>query len=88
MEVLVIDVGGTHIKVMTSGCVEARRAESGADLTPSRMVERVHDLTLFLGLGTGLGSALVSEHIVVPLELGTLRIATASRWRNGSVAPA
>jgi polyphosphate glucokinase len=27
---------------------------------------------LFLGLGTGLGSALVSEHVVVPLELGCL----------------
>ena len=27
---------------------------------------------LFLGLGTGLGSALVSEHVVVPLELGGL----------------
>lgn len=28
--------------------------------------------TLFLGLGTGLGSALVSERVLVPLELGTL----------------
>jgi polyphosphate glucokinase len=27
---------------------------------------------LFLGLGTGLGSALVIERVVVPLELGTL----------------
>ncbi len=27
---------------------------------------------LFLGLGTGLGSALVAEHVVVPLELGSL----------------
>lgn len=27
---------------------------------------------LFLGLGTGLGSALVVEHVVVPLELGNL----------------
>jgi polyphosphate glucokinase len=27
---------------------------------------------LFLGLGTGLGSALVTEHVVVPLELGSL----------------
>ena len=27
---------------------------------------------LFLGLGTGLGSALVSEHVVVPLELGNI----------------
>ncbi len=28
---------------------------------------------LFLGFGTGLGSALIAEHIVVPLELGELR---------------
>jgi polyphosphate glucokinase len=27
---------------------------------------------LFLGLGTGVGSALVTEHVVVPLELGSL----------------
>jgi polyphosphate glucokinase len=27
---------------------------------------------LFLGLGTGLGSALVTEHVAVPLELGEL----------------
>jgi polyphosphate glucokinase len=27
---------------------------------------------LFLGLGTGLGSALVTEHVIVPLELGNL----------------
>jgi polyphosphate glucokinase len=27
---------------------------------------------LFLGLGTGVGSALVTEHVVVPLELGEL----------------
>ena len=27
---------------------------------------------LFLGLGTGVGSALVSEHVLVPLELGSL----------------
>jgi polyphosphate glucokinase len=27
---------------------------------------------LFLGLGTGLGSALISESVIVPLELGSL----------------
>src|SRR5262249_37053372 len=27
---------------------------------------------LFLGLGTGLGSALIAEHVIVPLELGQL----------------
>ncbi len=28
---------------------------------------------LFLGLGTGLGSALIAENVIVPLELGQLR---------------
>src|SRR5947209_19815866 len=27
---------------------------------------------LFLGLGTGLGSALIAENVIIPLELGTL----------------
>ena len=27
---------------------------------------------LFLGLGTGLGSALIAEQVIVPLELGQL----------------
>jgi polyphosphate glucokinase len=27
---------------------------------------------LFVGLGTGVGSALVTEHVIVPLELGCL----------------
>lgn len=32
---------------------------------------------LFLGLGTGLGSALISDHVLVPLELGQLP------WQDG-----
>lgn len=136
MDVLVIDICGTHLKVLASSSAEPRRAPSGIDLTPAVMVRRVLDLThdwhydvvsvgypgrvnengpvvepgklaggwvgfdferafekptrivndavmqalggyaggrmLFLGLGTGLGSALVTEHVVVPLELGTL----------------
>ncbi len=141
MDVLVVDIGGSHVKVyapMSSGRKgerELRRFESGA-LTPQTLVERVREMTadwhydvislgypgaidqhgpraepgnlgggwvgfdfagafgtpvrmvndavlqalggyeggrmLFLGLGTGVGSALVSEHVVVPLELGCL----------------
>ena len=33
---------------------------------------------LFLGFGTGLGSALIAEHIIVPLELGELQYAEAT----------
>jgi polyphosphate glucokinase len=33
---------------------------------------------LYLGLGTGLGSALITEHVVVPLELGSLPFGDAT----------
>src|SRR5687768_7069880 len=33
---------------------------------------------LFLGLGTGLGSALIAEHVILPLELGDLPLRDAS----------
>src|SRR5947209_2307828 len=137
MNVLVIDVGGRHVKVLATGQGEPRRAPSGKELTPARMVEKVRELTrdweyeavslgypgrvgpdgpaeetpnlgggwvgfdfaaafgrpvkvlndadmqalgsyeggrmLFLGLGTGLGSTLVADRVLVPLELGRLR---------------
>ena len=136
MDVLVIDVGGSHVKFCASGESCRRRFKSGPGLTPQMMVDRVrkkadgwkYDVIslgvpaivegtgprtepgnlgdgwvgfdfedafgkpvrlvndavmqalgayaggrmLFLGLGTGLGSALVTEHVIVPLELGTL----------------
>jgi polyphosphate glucokinase len=141
MDVLVIDVGGSHVKMRASGVADSRRFDSGPGLTPDALVRRVaevaggwrHDVIslgiparvgprgpegepgnlgpgwvgfdydrafgrpvrivndavmqalgasndgrlLFLGLGTGLGSALVTEHVVVPLELGNLP------FRNG-----
>ena len=136
MEVLVIDVGGTGVKLRTSTSDEVRRFRSGPELTPEMLVEKVtqktadwrHDVVsigypgsvaggsviaepgnlgsgwvgydfraafdrpvrvvndailqalgayrsgrmLFLGLGTGVGSAIVSEHVLIPLELGCL----------------
>jgi polyphosphate glucokinase len=136
MDVLVIDVGGSHVKLCVSGDQQARRFDSGAALTPEALVDQVrahtadwhHDVIsigfpgvagvnqpdaepgnlghgwvgfdferafgkpvrlvndavmqalgayeggrmVFLGLGTGLGSALVTEHVVIPLELGNL----------------
>jgi polyphosphate glucokinase len=134
--VLVVDVGGTNVKILVTGETERRRVESGPDLTPVRMVESVHALAdgweyevvtvgvpapvregsvmkdpvnlgagwagfdfeaafgkptrivndaamqalgsyeggkmLFLGLGTGLGSAFAMEGLVAPMELGHL----------------
>jgi polyphosphate glucokinase len=132
----VIDVGGTHVKLLATGQREARHFSSGPSLTAPQMVAGVketvrdwkydavtigypgpvvhnrpvaepHNLApgwvsfdyarafrrpvkiindaamqalgayrggkmLFLGLGTGLGSAMIVEGIVEPMELGHL----------------
>jgi polyphosphate glucokinase len=132
--VLAIDVGGTHVKVMTSRERVKREFESGPDLSAKDMVKQVEKLTadwsydvisvgypgpivrnrplaepynlgpgwaqfdfekafrrptkvvndaamqalgsyeggrmLFLGLGTGLGSAIVDHGVLEPMELG------------------
>jgi polyphosphate glucokinase len=134
--VLVVDVGGSHVKLLASGETERRRFDSGPELRPEQMVEGVlgtaegwrwdvvsvgiptpvrrskviaepvnlgegwvdfdyegalgkptkvvNDAVMqaigsyeggrmfFLGLGTGLGSALIVDGIVEPLELGHL----------------
>lgn len=138
MDILVIDIGGSHVKVLRSGCEldEVRRADSGSAMGPREMVAAVRELAqgwefeavsigypgpvragrpaaepwhlgpgwvgfdfglafgcpvklvndaamqalgsyaggraLFLGLGTGLGSALVVDGVLVPLELAHL----------------
>ena len=44
---------------------------------------------LFLGLGTGLGSALIADHVIIPLELGRPAVSTPSaRWARCSGARA
>src|SRR3954447_23445984 len=134
--VLVIDVGGTSVKVLATGQTKRRSFRSGSTLTPQLMVSGVKTLTadwtydvisigypgpvlrgrpisepynlgrgwvgfdfaraferpvkvvndaamqalgsykggkmLFLGLGTGLGTAMIVEGIVEPMELGHL----------------
>jgi polyphosphate glucokinase len=136
MNVLVIDVGGTHVKALVSGQHESRIFDSGRELIPERMVSGVKKITgdwryeaisigypgpvlhdrpiaepfnlgrgwvgfnfqaafghpvrlindaamqalgsyrggkmLFLGLGTGLGSTLIVNGIIEPMELGHL----------------
>jgi polyphosphate glucokinase len=133
---LVIDVGGSNVKILASGQDEVRKIPSGPELTPIQMVDAVKDAAegweyervsvglptpvshdqpvlepanlgrgwvgfdfaqhfgrpvkvindaamqalgsyeggrmLFLGLGTGLGSALIIDHIIAPLELAHL----------------
>ena len=134
--VIVVDVGGSHVKVLATGEQESRRADSGPNLTAAQMVEAAKGLAedwswesvsvgvpspvhggrvvaepvnlgdgwvgfdyeaafgkptkvvndaamqalgsyeggkrLFIGLGTGLGSALVAHGFVQPMELGHL----------------
>src|SRR5829696_8523868 len=136
MRILVVDIGGTHVKILATGRRTPIRLPSGPDLTPSEMVKSVkaaaggwqydavsigfpglvvhgrvanepHNLgtgwvgfnfhrafgkpvkvindaamqalgsyqggrMLFLGLGTGLGSAVIIDGVVQPLELAHL----------------
>ena len=133
---LVIDVGGTHVKLLASGKRVPLKIDSGPSMTPREMVKAVHDVAatwhfdrisigypgpvrdgkpasepwnlgrgwvrfdferafgkpvrivndaamqalgsyagrkmLFLGLGTGLGSAMIREGVLIPMELAHL----------------
>ncbi len=44
MNVLVVDVGGTNVKIMANGQDEPRRFPSGPTLTPERMISGVKEL--------------------------------------------
>ena len=44
MNILVVDVGGTHVKVLATGQTEPRKFDSGPKLTPERMVLGVKEL--------------------------------------------
>ena len=136
MRILVIDVGGSHVKVLATGHKKLVQIPSGPKMTPAKMVAAVQAATvdwkydavsigypgpvihgrpiveprhlgtgwvgfnfnkafgrpvkivndaalqalgsyrggrmLFLGLGTGLGSALIVDNVLAPLELAHL----------------
>lgn len=42
MNVLVIDVGGTHVKLLASGATEPRKFNSGDGFTPEQLVAGIH----------------------------------------------
>lgn len=134
--VLSIDIGGSHVKILTSDGGTERRTDSGPDLTPRQMIDKVKKLAeglsydvismgypgpvrhnkpvldpmnlgkgwvgfdftaefgkpvkvvndalmqalgsyeggrmLFLGLGTGLGAAMILDNVGQPMELAHL----------------
>jgi polyphosphate glucokinase len=134
-KILVIDIGGSNVKLLVSGESEPRKFPSGDGLDPASLVQQtvkvsagwrydavsigypglvgahgpqsepghlgagwvgfdfaaafnrpvriINDAAmqalgsydggrmLFIGLGTGVGSALIAENVIVPLELGT-----------------
>lgn len=136
MSILVVDVGGSHVKIMVSGQPRERRVDSGPALTGAQMVKAVRALAkgwtydrvsigypgvvernkpmtephnlgkgwvgydyeaafgcpvriindaamqalggyeggkmLFLGFGTGLGTAMIVDGVVVPMEVAHL----------------
>ena len=144
MDVLVIDIGGSSVKLWHTGHQEHRKFESGKDLTPEAMVKQTRDVVpdwnyeaialglpcrvsggrvvedpqnlgsgwvgcnlsagfeqpvrimndaslqalgsydggrmLFLGLGTGVGSALVADHLVLSLDMGRMHWGEAKVW--------
>ena len=41
MKILVIDIGGTHVKILASGQAQVRRFDSSPGLTPSKTVSAV-----------------------------------------------
>src|SRR3954453_5458305 len=45
MNVLVLDIGGTHVKLLLTGQSKPRRFESGPDLSPERMMLQVKAVT-------------------------------------------
>lgn len=45
MNVLVVDIGGTHVKVLATGETEHREFPSGPTMTPKRLVAGVKKLT-------------------------------------------
>jgi predicted NBD/HSP70 family sugar kinase len=80
--VLVVDVGGTNVKVYLSGTAEVHKIPSERKMTAEGMTSAVLKLArtweydggrmLFLGLGTGLGTALVWDGVLEPMELAHL----------------
>jgi polyphosphate glucokinase len=90
MKVLVIDIGGTHIKVLASGEKEPRRFSSGPKMTPQLMVAGVKKLTTgwqYQAISVGYpGAVLHNRPVTEPHNLAKGRAASCcfSGWGPGS----
>jgi len=74
--VLAVDVGGSHVKLLVSrGGGESRRFASGPELMPQAMVERIAALTgdwSYDSVSVGVPSPVHGGHVVAePVNLGT-----------------
>src|ERR1700742_3794935 len=74
MKILVIDVGGTHIKILVSGAKAKREIESGPAMTAREMVEGVKKLAAdweYNAVSIGYpGPVLHNRPLVEPHNLG------------------
>lgn len=75
MNILTIDIGGSHVKALASGESESRRFDSGEALTPQQMVAEVKSLTegwAFDVIAIGYPGQVVRNAVVAePCNLGT-----------------
>jgi len=74
MKVLVIDVGGTNVKILASGHKKPRKFPSGPDLTPDEMVAGVKKLAAdweYEAVSIGVpGPVLLGQLVLDPRNLG------------------
>ena len=87
-QVLAVDVGGSHVKVVLNGLDERRRFASGPDMTAQEMVDGVLELAKdwdYDGRHCRLSRPRVDEKIVrEPVNLGTGWTGSTSRRRSAS----
>ena len=74
MKILVIDIGGTNVKMLVTGQSEPRRFPSGRELTPQRMIDAVRETTKdweYEAVSIGFpGPILCEQPIMEPVNLG------------------
>ena len=86
--VLVVDVGGSHIKVLATGQQESRRADSGPGMSAARMVEAAKELAgdwSWENVSVGVPSPIHGGRVVAePVNLGDGWSALTTKPHSGS----